>query len=93
MSWIKRVGFLTAFIIPALTVLGYYLGGWWNYTTVIFVFLIIPMSDILIGKDPENMDGADALVISEQFYYRFIAYVWAIFRLGLRNDSVNCIGC
>ena len=81
MSWIKRVGFLTAFIIPALTVLGFYLGGWWNYTTVIFVFLIIPMSDILIGKDPENMDDADALVISEQFYYRFITYVWAIFQL------------
>ena len=32
MSWIKRVGFLTAFIIPALTVLGFYLGDWWNYT-------------------------------------------------------------
>lgn len=81
MSWIKRIGFLTAFIIPSLTVLGFYLGGWWSYLTVGFVFVLIPLADIFIGEDPENMDDADALVISEQFYYRFITYVWAIFQL------------
>ena len=82
MSWIKRIGFLTAFIIPLLAIFGFYLGGWWNYLTICFVFVLIPLADSVIGEDPENMEDADALIISEQFYYRFITYIWAVFQLA-----------
>ena len=81
MTWIKRIGFLTAFIIPALAVLGFYLGGWWNYISMVFIFVLIPLMDYLIGDDPENMTDQEALVVAEQFYYRLITYVWAVFQL------------
>lgn len=81
MSWVKRVGFLTAFIIPLLTVVGFYIGGWWNFLTVGFVFVVIPLADSLIGEDPENMTEDEALIISEQKYYRLITYAWALFQL------------
>ena len=81
MSAIKRIGFLTAFIIPTLVVIGFYSGGAWNFITMIFVFVMIPLADFLIGEDPENMDDAQALIISEKFYYRLITYIWAIFQL------------
>ena len=74
------MGFLTAFILPALSILGFYLGGYFNLLTPIFVFLIIPLSDYLIGEDPENMDDSKARAISEEFYYRLITYVWAVFQ-------------
>ena len=80
MSWIKRIGFLTAFIIPLLTIVGFYLGAWWNYATIFFVFIAIPLADGLIGEDPENMGDSEAIAISEQFYYRFITYIWAMFQ-------------
>ncbi|MFT6972281.1 MAG: alkane 1-monooxygenase [Roseivirga sp.] len=82
MSWIKRIGFLTAFIIPLLTMFGFYLGGWWNYAAVVFIFVVMPLADYLVGDDPENMSDQEAVVIAEQFYYRFITYVWAIFQLA-----------
>ncbi|MCE7993118.1 MAG: alkane 1-monooxygenase [Roseivirga sp.] len=81
MSALKRIGFFTAFIIPALVVLGFYLGGAWNYLTVFFVFFLIPLADFLIGEDPENMEEREARVIAEKFYYRLITYIWAIFQL------------
>lgn len=82
MSWIKKIGFLTAFIIPGLTIAGFYLAGLWNYLTIFFVFIIIPLADFLIGEDPENLSDDESLLIAEQFYYRFITFVWAFFQLG-----------
>ncbi len=82
MSLIKRIGFLTAFIIPSLVIIGFYLGGWWNYLTVGFVFIIIPLLDYLIGEDPENMDDANAMIVSEKFYYRLITFIWTYFQIA-----------
>jgi len=82
MSWIKKIGFLTAFVIPGLTVTGFYLGGYWNYLTILFVFIIIPLADYLIGEDPENLSEDESLLIAEQFYYRFITFIWAFFQFG-----------
>lgn len=82
MSWLKKVGFLTAFIIPALTVLGFYLGGYWNTITIIFVFVIIPLADYLIGEDPENLSDDESILIAEDFYYRFITFIWTFFQIG-----------
>jgi alkane 1-monooxygenase len=81
MSPLKRIGFFTAFIIPTLTILGFYGGGAWNYLAVVFVFFVIPLADFLIGEDPENMDESEARAISEKFYYRLITYIWAVFQL------------
>lgn len=81
MSPLKRIGFFTAFIIPTLTILGFYLGGGWNYLTVVFVFFLIPLADFVIGEDPENMEESEARIIAEKFYYRLITYIWAIFQL------------
>lgn len=82
MSFIKKIGFLTSFIIPLLAILGFYLGGYWNYMAIAFVFVIIPIADWLIGQDPENMTDQEALIVSEQLYYRLITYVWAVFQVG-----------
>lgn len=82
MSWIKKIGFLTAFIIPGLTIVGFYLGGYWNFLTITFVFFIIPLADYLIGEDPENLSQDESLLIADQFYYRFITYIWTFFQVG-----------
>lgn len=76
------MGFLTAFIIPTAVVLGFYLGGWWNLLTPVLVFVAIPAMDELIGKDPENVTDHEAIVLAEEFYYRLITYVWAVFQFS-----------
>ncbi|OEK05324.1 alkane 1-monooxygenase [Roseivirga misakiensis] len=82
MSIIKKIGFLTAFIIPCLVVLGFYLGDYWNFSALIFVFVCIPLFDFLIGEDPENVTDDQALILAEKFYYRLITYIWAVFQVA-----------
>ena len=82
MSWVKKIGFLTAFIIPTLTILGFYLGKGWNFITIAFVFVIIPLADYWIGEDPENLSEDETLLVAEQIYYRFITYIWTFFQLA-----------
>ena len=48
----RRIGFYAAFIIPGLVVAGFYFGGLWNYLTLLFAFVILPVLDQLIGTDP-----------------------------------------
>lgn len=82
MSLVKKIGFLTAFIIPFLTILGFYLGGYWNYIAILFVFVVIPVIDYWVGEDPENLTETESLLIAEQFYYRFITYLWTYFQIS-----------
>jgi alkane 1-monooxygenase len=73
---LKKLGFFTAFIIPALVILGFYLGGYWNYITIVFSFLMIPAIDQWLGTDTSNVPEHIVKVKAEEFYYRFVTYVW-----------------
>jgi alkane 1-monooxygenase len=75
---IRKVAFFTAFIIPALVILGFYLDGFWNYLAIFFSFVFIPILDQLIGTDTSNMEENESKIAGEEFYYRFVTYVWAI---------------
>lgn len=76
MNFFKKLGFFSAFIIPALVVAGSYAGGWWNFSAVCFVFILIPFVDYLVGQDTANVDGDEKINAGEAFYYRFVTYVW-----------------
>jgi alkane 1-monooxygenase len=82
MKAIKKIGFFTAFILPLLSVIGFYLGGWWNYLTLGFVFVGITSIDYFTGTDKENVEEAEAKIVGEEFYYRFVTYVWTFVQVA-----------
>ncbi|MFM8912384.1 MAG: alkane 1-monooxygenase, partial [Flammeovirgaceae bacterium] len=57
-------------------------GGLWNWLTIGFVFLVIPFIDYLVGLDTANVPEQQAKVVGEEFYYRFVTYVWAFFQVA-----------
>lgn len=83
MSILKKIGFFSAVILVVIYITGYVLGGWYNYLTLVFVFIVIPLIDSAIGKDPENIPKSKIKEISEQFYYRFVIYVWVYIQIGV----------
>ncbi|MCU0383981.1 MAG: alkane 1-monooxygenase [Cyclobacteriaceae bacterium] len=83
MKLIKRIGFFTAFILPALVVAGVYLGGNWQISTIVFVFILIPVADHLIGLDTTNVNKEAIGVETERFFYRFVTYAWTYVQLLL----------
>lgn len=82
MSFTKRLGFFAAFLIPLVTLLDAYgiRGNYW--LTVLFVFVLIPLLDELIGRDAENVSEASVLRLSEERYFRFVLICWTVFQFG-----------
>lgn len=68
MSLLKKLGFFAAFIIPALAVTGYYLDGWWNYSAIVFSFILIPLIDQFSGIDKSNVTEDSAKTKGDEFY-------------------------
>lgn len=78
----RKLGFFTAFILPGWVLLGYTLGGWWNFVTLLHVFILLPLIDQSVGIDTQNVPKEKAKLISNEFYYRFVTYVWTWFQLA-----------
>lgn len=78
---LKKLAFFTAFIIPTLVIVGYYTDGYWNYLAIFFSFILMPMLDQRIGIDTSNVPSENVKVVSEEFYYRFVTYIWTYFQL------------
>jgi alkane 1-monooxygenase len=81
-SLFKKLAFFTAFIIPALVIAGYYLDDYWNFLAIVFSFLLIPLIDQLLGIDTSNVPESSVKVVGEEFYYRFVTYVWTYVQLA-----------
>ncbi len=79
---VQKIGFFTAFIIPALVIIGFYEGGYWNFLTIVFSFLLIPLIDQLLGIDTSNVPENEIKIRGEEFFYRFITYCWTYFQLA-----------
>ena len=80
MKAIRKIGFFMAFIIPAAVIGGYYLGGLWNMLPLVLVFILIPMFDSFVGTSNYNVPEKDVPVVSNQFFYRFVTYLWTYFQ-------------
>ncbi|MDX1904443.1 MAG: alkane 1-monooxygenase [Thermonemataceae bacterium] len=80
---IKKIGYIFPFILPALWVWGYYEGGIWNYASVSFAFVGIPLLDFLLGVDKKNIPKEKENEASQDWYYAFILYSWAAIQLSL----------
>ena len=79
----RRIGFYAAFIIPGLVVVGFYLGGMWNYLALLFAFVILPVLDQLIGTDPSNVPGSEVERVESEYFYRFVIYLWTYLQLAM----------
>jgi alkane 1-monooxygenase len=82
MNSFKKIGFFTAFFLPSLVLTGFYAGGWWNWLSIGFVFLIITSVDYWIGLDTQNVDEDKVKIVGEEFYYRFVTFVWTFLQVG-----------
>lgn len=82
MNFLKKLGFFTAFILPSLVVTGYYLSGWWNFLAIVFSFVLLPIVDQQLGIDTSNPTESEVKIKGEEFFYRFVTYVWTYVQIA-----------
>ena len=61
MSSLKKIGFLSALILPVLLLVGVYLGGANLLLIHFFVFILVPLMVFLIARDKKNVPAAGLL--------------------------------
>lgn len=88
---LKKIGFLSAFIMPTLVVVGFYGGGFWNFLIIVFDFILIPLIDHFVGLDTSNIPSEQKAEVNKESYYRFVTYVWVFVQLAFFGWAVVII--
>jgi alkane 1-monooxygenase len=91
MKFIKKLGFFTAFILPAIVIYGFYQGNWWNFLALGFVFVVISSVDFLVGLDTENIPQEEAKVAGGELYYRLVTYLWTFIQVAFLVWAFNAV--
>ncbi len=82
----RKYGYLLAYLIPALVVVGFYLKA--NWLVTVFVFVMVPIMDQWIGLDTTNLSGdKEAQHQRDRFFVR-ICQSWILVQWGLLGWGV-----
>jgi alkane 1-monooxygenase len=79
----KKIGFFSALILPALLVLGLYLGSPFQWMIHIFVFLLVPLMDYLLQKDTVNVAAGEVSGVTKEQFYKLITFVWVYVQVAI----------
>ena len=65
------------YIFPVLTVLGFYAGGPWIYSSLIAAYLIVPLCDSIIGTSSVNLDTDQEKIAANTALFRQVTFAIA----------------
>jgi len=82
-SGLKKIGFFSALILPALLVIGYYLGGPNLWLIHVFVFVFVPLMDFLVRRDTSNVSKDSITKASKEYFYKFVTFLWVYVQLSV----------
>lgn len=80
---LKKIGFFSALILPALLVLGYELGGANLWLIHGFVFVLVPMMDFLINRNISNIPKEAVGKVSKEYFYKLVTFIWVYVQVAL----------
>lgn len=69
--------FALVYLVPVSVVHGYLMGGGYTFLTPVFVFGVVPVLDLLIGKDMRNPDEIEAAALEQRRGYRLLTWLCA----------------
>lgn len=70
-----RYGFLLPLILPPLVPLGWWLGGAWILLLPVFVWIVLPVVDWLVGPDRRNPDSQQVATMERDPLYLWMLYL------------------
>lgn len=79
----KKIGFFSALILPALLFFGIQWGGPFLWMIHMFVFLLVPLMDYIVQKDTTNVPGAEVNETMKAYFYKLITFVWVYVQLAV----------
>ena len=66
--------YLSAYMIPGIALMGLIYGGIVSWLTVIVVFIVIPAAELIVGRDPRNLDAVAEAKAKNSLVYSMILW-------------------
>lgn len=89
---IRRLGFLLPLVLPVLVLVGYRLGGAWNFLTVVWAFALVPLTDALVGIDTEVAGPVRGTSPAWGRFFDAVLIVWVPVQFALLVFAVVAVG-
>jgi len=89
---IRRLGFLLPLLLPVLVLVGYRLGGAWNFLTVVWAFALVPLIDSLLGIDTEVAGPARGRSPAWERFFDAVLIGWVPVQFALLVFALWAIG-
>ncbi|PCI28556.1 MAG: alkane 1-monooxygenase [SAR324 cluster bacterium] len=76
MKYFKQLSFLLTFQLPLQTLIGYVIG--FNYFSPLICFLLVPLLDLMLGKDQNNSTMAE-----QALFFKALTLLWVPLQLAI----------
>ncbi|MDQ3235107.1 MAG: alkane 1-monooxygenase [Pseudobdellovibrionaceae bacterium] len=70
----KALIYCSIYIFPVLAVVGFYAGGWWVFSAIIAGYILVPISDMIIGTSTKNLDPDEEKVAAKSNIFRYVTF-------------------
>ena len=93
----KKFKYFGAYLIPFLGILTFYSTGLKAYFGLIFLYLVIPVLELIFPPNKYNLDTIEKDLASDDIYYDIVLYISVPLHLyviysffqGVNNDNIN----
>lgn len=79
----NAIRYTPAYLIPLSVLCGVWMGGLWTWLTPGLVFLVIPTTELIAGRNPLNLDPASEEKAKRQPLYSLILWSYIPIQVGL----------
>ncbi|WP_373511596.1 alkane 1-monooxygenase [Persicitalea sp.] len=84
MKLTKKISFLASYSLVLVIVGSYYLGGAaWTFAGVVFAYVVIPLLDEWLGRDPNNVLKSEFDQLTQDRYFDVLVYSHVYIQYGL----------
>lgn len=91
MTLTKRLSFLLCYVLPILAVIAEGMGGVSYLIVPITVFILLPVLDLILGRDKSNPTETSFQNLQNDSYFRYLTQTWAYIQLIFVIWSVSRI--
>lgn len=75
--------FTMVFLLPLSVLVGYWMGGIFSFTTVVWVFGIVPALDLILGVDRSNPGPEQEKALADSMPFRIITWLCAPIQVAI----------
>jgi alkane 1-monooxygenase len=75
--------YFSVFIFHLCIVLGYWLGGMGDFLAPLVIFVVVPLLDVVFGRDSRNYTAEEYEELEHRLSFRFVTVLYALVQLAL----------